>query len=420
MASVIKDPGGLKRIQWCIGGNQRRTLRLGNVTLRQADAVRVRIEQVLASRSTGVLDTEAARWVEGLDDEMHKKLSHLGLVKPRDRHVATLGQLLEHFFETLSVKAGTRRTYEQTRASLESHFGASRALESITPLECDQWKQAMRKAKLADATVAKRVKTARQIFKQAMKWKLVSDNPLTDVKGGGSTNRARMRFISRGDIQKVLDACPDAEWRAIVVLSRYGGLRCPSETLALRWQDVDFDKGVLHVRSSKTEHYEGGDQRVVPMFPEIRAALMEAFEHAEEGAEMVVAKQRLVCENFRTQMLRIIKRAGLTAWPKPFHNLRSSRQTELAEEYPIQCVCAWLGNSITVAREHYLQVTDAHLARAIAFVTTGPTLAPAPAGASGGKEGGADGQGAAGANDGQNAGNVVGTVAAPAAAKNAA
>jgi hypothetical protein len=28
-------------------------------------------------------------------------------------------------------------------------------------------------------------------------------------------------------------------------------------------------------------------------------------------------------------------------------------------------VCAWLGNNPEIAREHYLQVTDAHLGRAI-------------------------------------------------------
>jgi hypothetical protein len=68
--------------------------------------------------------------------------------------------------------------------------------------------------------------------------------------------------------------------------------------------------------------------------------------------------------NLRTQLLRIIERAGVKAWPKLFHNLRPTRQTELAEKYPIHVVCAWLGNSQAVAQEHYLQITDAHYAHA--------------------------------------------------------
>ena len=63
--------------------------------------------------------------------------------------------------------------------------------------------------------------------------------------------------------------------------------------------------------------------------------------------------------NLRTQLMRIIKRAGLPPWPKLFHNLRASRETELAAEYPIHVACAWIGNSAAIAAKHYLQVTDA-------------------------------------------------------------
>src|SRR5262249_54248496 len=55
---------------------------------------------------------------------------------------------------------------------------------------------------------------------------------------------------------------------------------------------------------------------------------------------------------------------GLTPWPKLFHNLRSTRQTELAAEFPLHVVCAWIGNKQAVAAEHYLQVTDADFRRA--------------------------------------------------------
>jgi hypothetical protein len=52
--------------------------------------------------------------------------------------------------------------------------------------------------------------------------------------------------------------------------------------------------------------------------------------------------------------LRILQRAGLTAWPKLFQNLGSTRETELAESFPIHVVTAWMGNSQLVAAKHYL------------------------------------------------------------------
>jgi hypothetical protein len=93
---------------------------------------------------------------------------------------------------------------------------------------------------------------------------------------------------------------------------------------------------------------------------------LEVFEQAEEGSEYVITRYRDANANLRTQLQRIIKRAGVKAWPKLFHNLRSTRQTELAEKYPIHVVCAWLGNSRAVAQDHYLQVTDAHFQHAAA------------------------------------------------------
>ena len=50
----------------------------------------------------------------------------------------------------------------------------------------------------------------------------------------------------------------------------------------------------------------------------------------------------------------------LTPWPKPFHNLRASRETELAATFPLHVVCEWIGNSERIADRHYLQVTDEH------------------------------------------------------------
>ena len=64
--------------------------------------------------------------------------------------------------------------------------------------------------------------------------------------------------------------------------------------------------------------------------------------------------------NLRTQLTRIIRRAGLTPWPKLWQNLRSTRQTELAEAFPMHVVCRWIGNSQPVAAKHSLQVTDEH------------------------------------------------------------
>ncbi len=62
--------------------------------------------------------------------------------------------------------------------------------------------------------------------------------------------------------------------------------------------------------------------------------------------------------NLRTTFKKIVKRAGLEPWPRLFHNLRASCESDLAREYPITTVCKWLGNTVTIAARHYVQVTD--------------------------------------------------------------
>ncbi len=51
-------------------------------------------------------------------------------------------------------------------------------------------------------------------------------------------------------------------------------------------------------------------------------------------------------------------------WPKLFHNLRASRETELAATYPIHVVSHWIGNTATIAAKHYLTVREEDFERA--------------------------------------------------------
>ncbi len=60
----------------------------------------------------------------------------------------------------------------------------------------------------------------------------------------------------------------------------------------------------------------------------------------------------------------MITRAGVTAWPKLFQNLRASRATELLATFPAHVVNAWLGHTEDGAEAHYRIVTDQHYALA--------------------------------------------------------
>jgi hypothetical protein len=103
---------------------------------------------------------------------------------------------------------------------------------------------------------------------------------------------------------------------------------------------------------------------MVPLFPELYPHFMQCFEQAQPGDRYVITRYRQCNENLRTQFKRIMRRASLEAWPRLFHNLRASRQTELEQDFPGYVVAKWIGNSESVARKHYLMLTEDHFQRA--------------------------------------------------------
>ena len=207
--------------------------------------------------------------------------------------------------------------------------------------------------RFAVSTANKFVKRARQVFKSAVREKLCESNPFLGVKGGSEVNDERKQFIERGLIDKAIAHAPDIEWAVIIALSRYGGLRTPSEMLRLRWGDIDWESGTFRVTSPKTKK-QGKPFRIVPIFPELQKPLSDAFELAPEGTEFVIRRYRDTNANLRTQFQRILTKAGVAPWPRLFQNLRASRETELANEFPIHVVTEWLGNKPRVAAKHYL------------------------------------------------------------------
>ena len=69
--------------------------------------------------------------------------------------------------------------------------------------------------------------------------------------------------------------------------------------------------------------------------------------------------------NLRTRFQKIVRRAGLQAWPRLFHNLRASCATDFAQSLPNHEAARFLGHSPLIAASHYLQPSD-HNFRAVA------------------------------------------------------
>ena len=318
----------------------------------------------------GEIDPEIPRWL-ALHPKLAEKLAKVGLVSAPAKSATTNGTKLVTFIDgyiatRTDVKPNTVRTWKQTRGLLIEHFSDRQKVAGINELDAQgfhAWLSSVKdpesnNRRFSSATVTKYTSCARQFLAAAVDGRLIAANPFRGIKLGKKTNKGRQRFIDRELIGRVLDGCKDPEFKLVIALSRYGGLRIPSELDGLLWQHIDRERGRILITSPKTERYEGGGSREIPLFPELAPYIDAWWEKCPEGCEHVISSNRQTEAAWRTRMHKLLHKLGITAWPRIFHNLRAARQTELESDFPTHVVCDWLGNNENTAREHYLQTTD--------------------------------------------------------------
>jgi len=376
MASVIKKKakkGTRYLIQLSAGENSKRPeITLGKVTKKEAETAKVNIENLISFHKTGeVIRPVTQDWIAGLPEGLYNRLEQLELVSPRsNRDQPTVKGWTDAYIKMRekdkSTKSDTVRKLENVARRL-SVFFKNVKLDRISVYDAKMFKSyLLGEVGLSENTARKHIAISRQFFNAAIDKGLIKNNPFRGQPVTIRPNQNRFFFITSKMARQVLNACPDTQWRLIFGLARWGGLRCPSEILRLKWQDIDFEHNQFTVHASKTAHHIDGGIRTVPMFPELRPLFQDAFDMAKEGDVYCITRYRDKTTNLRSQMCRIIERAGLQPWPKLFQNLRSTRETELFKmtNGNIKAVCSWIGNSPAVAMKHYAQVTEADLQEA--------------------------------------------------------
>lgn len=405
MASLTKRSNGTWIIQYVDADKSLKTLTLGQerdgdrFNKRDLQPIKSRIERLIAAAiSGGTADRETLLWLRDLEhdawgQQLRQRLADKGLVET-DRPQHRSSKLIDFVDQYImagktcdgrNAKPATVTKWTTCRNHLNRFFG-NKPLRRITLGEAKDFRadllagdkssttqKGKRKRKpMAEDTVRRTCGIVKQFLADALGRKLIDANPFDhrDIPTAtGAGDGEREEFITRARTQQVIDKMPTAEWKLIVALNRYGGLRGPSEICSLTWGDIDWEANRIRVPSPKTAHHKGKATRTIPLFDELRPFLLAVLD--ERGGRIFVSQTATVITSYRTDsnlgalLTKQVEQAGLTMWPKPFHNPRASRETELAEDLPEHVVCEWIGNSPRVAREHYLQVTEDHFQRAL-------------------------------------------------------
>lgn len=347
-------------VQFYVGNEKKKMC--GYKTKRQAERAGDKLDSLVRSRTRGAdLPPDVEDWLASLDDRYYSKLVGLGLADVRVKP-GTIEELAELFTQDKTAKPQTLKNRQMTANHLFQFFGKATSVASITSEQVIKFDLAM-KERLARTTWGREVKTVKQFFNRAVEMGWIKTNPFAKLKGSNVGNKTRFYFVSLQEAERILDACPNAEMRLIFCLARFAGLRIPSELKFMEWSDISLsgDRFIVRVpkatnrRAQEAGHFE---TRPVPMFPELRKAFQEYWDTLPEGTTGKVFPNCLNGQALTSRFAKILKRVGITKWPKFFQNMRSTRDTELRRKYPEQDVNLWLGHTKEVALNHYMQTTD--------------------------------------------------------------
>ena len=258
---------------------------------------------------TLTLPAWTSRYIEIRQDDLAKKTI--------DIHSRTLGLLVEFFGDVL--------------------------VDEITRSMATDWRLWLKKT-MMESTTCKYCRAAKSIFNVALDDELIDRNPFKKLKGTPPKKDIfSRRLIDESDVIAVMDHC--SEIAPMVALCYYAGLRT-SEALHLKAEDVT-DRIKIRPR--------GGHVTTKQRYREVRLdyELNNMFEGTGTACNLIESRKH----NLIHKILRDACRE-LDIEPFTFQQCRQTRDSIWHKQFPSYVVCAWLGHSEQVSREHYLTIDE--------------------------------------------------------------
>lgn len=176
----------------------------------------------------------------------------------------------------------------------------------LTHYRMDQY-VAKRLLKVKRTTVHRELSDIMAVLNWAMKRELITRNPLY-----GYEKPARDDDIitpaTPGEVKRIIENAAPHLVRALTV-SYYTGLRPGlSELLRLRWEDINWDDGLILVRSAK----KGGlKSRLVPMHHDFAATLQRWQKEDGDNAEYIITFKGKPVDSLKTAWIKAKRRAKI-------------------------------------------------------------------------------------------------------------
>jgi integrase len=201
--------------------------------------------------------------------------------------------------------------------------------------------------------------TIRQLVNFALKRGLISDDPLQDLEIK-KPKRTPQPCWTRDQVDRILAAATPPHQAPLVFLAETGAR--VGEAKWLTWEDVDFERRLIHIRAKAGWKPKSGDERVVPMSDRV-FDLLSALPHTSNWVFTARVTQRhpivgrQISERRQLDYLkRLLKRLGLKGH---LHTFRHSFISFAANSGVAERVLRkWIGHVDREVLDWYYHLAD--------------------------------------------------------------
>jgi len=176
-----------------------------------------------------------------------------------------------------------RDSSKATMARYNSHADAfldwlgdgrrKKPLESLTTQDARKWREKLQDEGRAGKTVLSYTKDIGAIYRAAIREGLVSFNPFTALETIDTSDSLDRKPFAGEEVGKLLAAAPSEEWRGLILVAAFTGLRL-GDAARLSWSSVDLEAKRITLVPSKTKKKKREVR--IPIQPDLLAYLLAA------------------------------------------------------------------------------------------------------------------------------------------------
>jgi integrase len=219
-------------------------------------------------------------------------------------------------------------------------------------------------------TIRNYLRVLRRILSLAVEYEVLARVPKVRRVQDDEDDRGDFKFLTFEQAERLLaGARPEPEWWTMILLALKTGMR-QGEILALRWEHVDLDRGVIHVRRSVWEGTEKRPKSKKPRDIPISAVREALIQHQHERGPYVFCNaegKQFTKQQCRRPLARALARAGLPHFG--WHSFRHTFASHLVMKgVPLPAIQQLLGHSVITVTMRYAKVAAEVKTDAIALL----------------------------------------------------